>query len=141
MNMNMDHVGIVVSDLDSAIKFWVDILDFKVVERFDRSGKDIDRLQGIPSVDFHVVKMLDSSGAVVELLHYRGTSGAAEKQRLCDCGIRHLAFSVDDVRAYYDLLVQNGCEVISEPVEDQPFLIFFVRDPDGNLIEFMGKNG
>ncbi len=141
MKIFVDHAGICVSDLESALRFWVDILNFKIEERFDRSGKDIDRLQGISGVDFHVVKMSDSNGAIVELLYYRGIGKKnSVKRRLCDNGIRHLAFCVDDVKAYYDRLVSNGCEVISEPIEDQDISIFFARDPEGNLIEFMGKN-
>ena len=54
-------------------------------------------------------------------------------------GLRHFAFLVDDVDEKYREIQELGCETISEPCtsEDGSMRLFFVRDPEMNLVEIM----
>lgn len=64
---------------------------------------------------------------------------APPKSVLQDTGLRHFAFEVDDVDAMFAHVKACGCETVSEPstCEDGSMRLFFVRDPEENLIEIM----
>ena len=53
-------------------------------------------------------------------------------------GLTHISFNVWNTRRWYDYLVSQGVECVSEP-ERSPrgHTFFFARDFDGNLIELM----
>jgi catechol 2,3-dioxygenase-like lactoylglutathione lyase family enzyme len=49
------------------------------------------------------------------------------------------SIEVDDVDAAYQLAVQRGAEIV-HPMTDEPWGVrrFFVRDPDGNVVNVLG---
>ncbi len=49
------------------------------------------------------------------------------------------SIEVDDVDAAYQLAVQRGAEIV-HPLTDEPWGVrrFFVRDPDGNVVNVLG---
>jgi len=60
-----------------------------------------------------------------------------EHNRMCDRGIRHVAFTVADVEESWRILTETGCETLSEPIvsPDGKAKLFFARDPEGNRLE------
>ena len=64
---------------------------------------------------------------------------APAANRLCDRGIRHVAFTVADAQFAWEKLKDACCEVLSDPVTapDGKARLFFARDPEGNLMELV----
>jgi len=130
------HTGITVSDLDSAIEFYTQLLDCTVETRFTVSGKALGtavKSDGVTGSFAH----LDSGGTRIELVEYEPSSAPRARASLTQPGATHVAFSVDDVDAFVDDLSEE-IERLSEPqTTESGTRIVFVRDPDGNLVELL----
>jgi catechol 2,3-dioxygenase-like lactoylglutathione lyase family enzyme len=144
----IDHVNIVVADLERSIRFYEEFLGLR--RGFERTlkGEWVERVTGLAGAHAECVFMDDSAGgARLELLHYRSPQGAALAPNSAPQtqGIRHLAFALDSPAALSELagrLRSAGWTVISDPVE-VPFRVgslgakrlFYFLDPDGVVLE------
>jgi catechol 2,3-dioxygenase-like lactoylglutathione lyase family enzyme len=134
------HTGIVVRDLEKSLRFWRDVMGLAVAADFREQGRFIDTVQALSGVSLHMVKLCAPDGTMIELLHDEAHPTAPPAaNRLCDSGIRHVAFTVADLEASWRTLRKEGCEVLSEPVTspDGKARLFFARDPEGNLMELV----
>jgi catechol 2,3-dioxygenase-like lactoylglutathione lyase family enzyme len=134
------HCGIVVHDLERELRFWCDVMGFQVVVDFWEEGAFIDAVQALSGVRLHMIKLRAPDGSMVELLKDEAhPTLTAERNDLCDRGIRHLAFTVADVAAAWETLRGAGCVTLGEPVTapDGKARLFFARDPEGNLLEIV----
>ena len=64
------HTGIVVNDLQKALVFWRDVLEFAVVRQMEEKGPHIDAMMGLEDVELTTVKLSTTDGSMVELLHF-----------------------------------------------------------------------
>lgn len=134
------HTGIVVADMDKMLRFWRDIMGLEVVADFYEQGEYIRTVQNLPGVKLHMLKLQCPDGTLLELLKDEGNpTPPPERNRLCDRGIRHIAFTVANIREAYVQMEKHGCETLSKPVEspDGKAMLFFARDPEGNLLELV----
>jgi catechol 2,3-dioxygenase-like lactoylglutathione lyase family enzyme len=139
----IDHIGIVVSDMEMAIDFYCNTIGFDLVQKVDLcKGETVEKGVGIPGAELKLaqLKMCDSD-TVIELLQFIKPKGkpVSKKNRSNNLGIRHVAFNVDDLDGYYDRLVSRGVKLVSPGVMDsstgEKFCYFY--DPDGNILEFL----
>ena len=140
MILNTRHVGIVVQDMEKCLHFWKDIMGLEVAIDFWETGEFIDTVQHLSGVNLHMIKLRAPDGSMIELLKDEAhPTPPAERNQLCDRGIRHIAFSVGDVQAAWQRLRAHGCELLSQPVTspDGKARLFFARDPEGNLMEMV----
>ena len=134
------HTGIVVSDLERALQFYVELLGLKVTTRKDESGEFIDKILGLKSVTVTTVKMAAGDGNLIELLYYHSypkkTVGSRE---ICETGFSHIAFTVENADAEYERLSKAGVPFNSPPQKspDGYAKVTFCRDSEGNLIELV----
>jgi methylmalonyl-CoA/ethylmalonyl-CoA epimerase len=101
----IDHIGVAVSDLDSAIALYEGTLGMPVAHR------ETVESQGVEAV------LLDVGEGHVELLRPLGPDTPVGKfvERSGE-GLHHVAYAVDDIEAALDRLRQQGVELIdSEP--------------------------
>jgi len=134
------HTGIVVNDMEKSLHFWRDIMGLRVMVDFWEEGEFIDTVQNLKGVKVHMIKLAAPDGTLIELLQdVRHPTEAPASNEMCDRGIRHVAFTVADVRAAFKRLRDYGCETLSEPVlsPDGKARLFFARDPEGNLLEIV----
>lgn len=120
----IDHVTLVVRDLDASRRFYVDLLGMTVVPRpaFDFAGAWFQA----GSTLIHLILESDRSGpaGVNEDGHTKSSRG------------HHLAFSVDDAAAAATELDAAGVTFISKPKRRPDGAIqTFILDPDGHIIE------
>ena len=144
MILETRHVGIVVQDMESSLRFWRDIMGLVVDVDFWEEGPFIDTVQSLQGVKLHMIKLKAPDGSLVELLKDEShPTPAPDRNLLCDRGIRHIAFTVEDVERSWQVLRENGCEVLSNPVvsPDGKAKLFFCRDPEGNLLEMVQMLG
>lgn len=142
--MRVDHVNIVVADMERSLTFYVGLLGMQVTFEAELTGDWIETVTGLPGVSARCVFCRPSGGgARFELLHYRTPPGAA---RAADSvantpGLRHVALEVDDLDGLHARLLAAGVPFISGPVA-VPFSLpgvrkrlCYLRDPDGALVE------
>ena len=140
MILAVRHTGIVVGDMDKNLIFWRDIMGLVVVADFWEEGAFIDRLQHLNGVRLHMIKLAAPDGVIIELLHDESHDrGENIKTEMCDAGIRHIAFTVENADGSWNKLRRNGYETVSEPLisPDCRAKVFFARDPERNLIELV----
>ncbi len=143
----VDHVNIVVSDLERSVFFYTQILGLRETRRAHLEGEWIETIMGLKGVVADVVYVQPPGGGPrVELLHFRSPEGAVLPQAALPNtqGLRHLAFQVEDVDEASRKLLEVGIKLLSAPCSipgrtirhpaGSKRLCYF-RDPDGVLLE------
>jgi methylmalonyl-CoA/ethylmalonyl-CoA epimerase len=124
------HVGVSVADMDASIAWWERILGFTLERRY--------MLATIPAE----IAMLANGPLHVELLKVPAPKAAAAERHMPDddlqtCGNKHVAFSVEDVRAFIAEISGRGADVVWLKELPNGRAASFIRDNEGNLIEFV----
>lgn len=135
---NFVHVGLVVEDLDEMVRFLA-LLGFDCGEPGASSGEWIDRIVGLENVAVEVVmaRTLDGSD-MFEVVRFLSPSAGAQEQAPAANrpGLRHIAFTVDDVRGLVDRVRDAGWDTVGEIVDyENMFLLCYVRGPEGLIVE------
>jgi glyoxylase I family protein len=143
----IDHINIVVSDLERSVRFYCDVLGFTKTKEAYLEGEWIERFVGLRGVKARAVFVVAPTGEPrIELLQYYAPEGVAiaENSRPNTLGLRHFALRVDDITAMVAKLRAQGVTMLSEPVRVPPgivqhdagekTLVYFL-DPDGVILE------
>ena len=133
------HTGIVVNDLDASVCFYRDLLGFKITKQMDEKGEYIDNVLSLQNADVTTVKMALSSGQAIELLKYHSYPAEKKKREVYEIGISHIALTVENLDAEYQLLRGRGIQFKSPPQlsPDGYAKVAFCVAPEGTLIELV----
>ncbi|HKH64242.1 MAG TPA: VOC family protein [Solirubrobacterales bacterium] len=134
----MEHVGIVVEDLEAAVEFFA-ALGLEGGGTGQVEGDWVGRIIGLDDVKAELAMMrAPDGGAEVELVKFhsppmqRGDSDAASNFS----GLRHVSFLVDDIDAVVDGLNDRGIELVGELVRyENSYRLCYVRGPEGIIVE------
>lgn len=144
---NVDHINIVVSDLERSVRFYTEVLGFQETRRATLQGEWVETIVGLKGVHAKVAYVVAPGGEPrLELLQY--LSPAGDSIPGCSApntiGLRHIAFRVADIEATCARLREAGVEPFSDPVivpagvvahdAGEKVLCYFL-DPDGVLLE------
>ncbi len=116
------HVAIIVSDYEKSKDFYVNKLGFEIIRENYREARDDYKLD---------LKLGDCE---LELFGIKESPVRPSYPEAC--GLRHLAFHVEDIEDTIRLLNEQGIE--TEPVRLDEFTdkkMTFFRDPDGLPLE------
>ena len=144
---NVDHINLVVSDLERSVDFYTNVLGFRESRRATLEGEWVEKIVGLSGVFAKVAYVVAPGGEPrLELLQYLSPTGAI----LPSCsepntvGLRHIAFRVADIEATCLKLREAGVEPFHDPVvvpagvvshdAGEKVLCYFL-DPDGVLLE------
>jgi catechol 2,3-dioxygenase-like lactoylglutathione lyase family enzyme len=144
--VTINHINLVVADLERTLAFYVRVLGMRVTFEVDLEGEWIETVVGIPGARARCAFVMPSKGGCrIELLQYITPKGdAVLKNSLANTlGLRHFALDVDDLEAWHAKLTAAGVTPISAPVT-VPFRLvdgvqkrlFYCHDPDGVIVEF-----
>ena len=143
----VDHINLVVSDLERSVQFYTKLLGFRETKRAHLEGKWIETIVGLKGISADVVYIMAPAGEPrLELLCYKSPKGEAipVNSLANTIGLRHIAMRVDDIHNMTKRLKEAGVKVISEPVvvpastithEAGQKTLFYILDPDGILLE------
>jgi catechol 2,3-dioxygenase-like lactoylglutathione lyase family enzyme len=147
MLSSIDHINIVVTDLEGMVRFYTELLGLKVSKRVTISGEWIDKVVGLKGAKGDVVYLDLPSGPRIELIRYLNPSGTNPPGlgESNTSGLRHVAFRVDDIDRVVAGLKRANVHVLSDvqQVPDSQVtyaggvrkrLVYF-HDPEGNLLE------
>lgn len=140
--LSVHHAGIVVADLDRAVRFYTEDLGGRceVVLR-DLADPATNRLQGFPDDTRYSIAFVAFSNARVEFIEFgAATHGVPGTDPWRDPGLQHLAFQVEDVHAEVARLAGRGVAFAHAPVAIPDgvaagTVIAFCRDPEGTRLE------
>jgi catechol 2,3-dioxygenase-like lactoylglutathione lyase family enzyme len=139
----MDHVCIVVDDLEAATRFFTE-LGLELLAEVPVEGRTVDRINGLEGVQADIAMMGTPDGnGRLELVKYHSppTSSIGEPTAPPNTpGLRHITFAVDDVKATLARLQPHGAELVGdlEQYEDS-YLLCYIRGPEGVIIELAEK--
>ncbi|PLR95912.1 VOC family protein [Bacillus sp. T33-2] len=118
----IEHVGVMVSDLNKSIAFYKDILGFELLDQFDANE---------PSVNLAFLGDKESGQIFVELISGKTDTFPVEGK------VHHLAFTVDSIQEEIERLTSLQVEFATEEPEilvNGSKYIFF-KGPDGESLE------
>ena len=139
---HVDHVNIVVQDLDTAIEFF-ELLGMKVTARKLLEGKWVENVVNLSNVKAEFASLqLPDGKTVVELLKYLNPAGDADPKLgvANQIGYRHIAFSVINIEAWHKKLTELGIETLSGVqivTNYRDKKMFYFKGPEGILLELM----
>jgi len=138
MVLRLDHLNIVVSDLEAAVRFF-QMLGFTEGIAAHLDAAFLGRVTGIAGASgrFSALHHPGSNLSIEVLEFAQGPApepGIGEANRI---GLRHLAFAVEDIDAEVERLAAHGIRFLSpvETWEKTGKRLVYFRGPDGILLE------
>ena len=127
MNLKkIHHVAIIASDYKKSKDFYVNLLGLKIIREVYREERDSYKLD------------LEIGDSQIELFSFKNPPKRPSYPEAC--GLRHLAFEVDDIEEAVSYLEKNG--VKCEPIRIDEFTLrkfTFFEDPDKLPLELYEK--
>ena len=126
--MHIHHIAIICSNYEISKKFYTEILGLRILREVYRAERDSYKLDlGI------------ENQYIIELFSFPNPPARPSGPE--SCGLRHLAFAVENVEEKRAELISKGlvCEEIRvDEFTDKKF--FFTQDPDDLPLEFYEMN-
>lgn len=122
--MQIHHIAIICSDYEVSKKFYTEVLGLNIIREVYREARRSYKLD-----------LAIGEHYVIELFSFPNPPERPSRPE--SCGLRHLAFSVDNVEEKRNELIEKGldCENIRiDEFTDKKF--FFTQDPDRLPLEF-----
>lgn len=122
--MQIHHIAIICSNYEVSKKFYTEVLGLNIIREVYREERQSYKLD-----------LAIGDHYIIELFSFPNPPKRPSRPE--SCGLRHLAFSVDDVEEKRSELVQKGldCEEIRiDEFTNKKF--FFTTDPDNLPLEF-----
>lgn len=122
--MKIHHIAIICSNYEVSKKFYTEILELNIIREVYREDRQSYKLDLAIGDDY-----------VIELFSFPNPPKRPSRPE--SCGLRHLAFSIENVEEKRAELLQKGidCEEIRiDEFTDKKF--FFTADPDDLPLEF-----
>lgn len=122
--MKIHHIAIICSDYEVSKKFYTEVLGLNIIREVYREARKSYKLD-----------LAIGEHYVIELFSFPNPPERPSRPE--SCGLRHLAFSVDNVEEKRNELMEKGlgCEDIRiDEFTDKKF--FFTTDPDNLPLEF-----
>ncbi len=99
----INHVAIVVEDLDAALRFWRDALGLPLSKTEENPGENVDiAFLPLGESEIELLQPTDPDSGIGKYLAKKGQ------------GMHHLCVEVDDIQAVITRLVGHGVEMINE---------------------------
>jgi lactoylglutathione lyase len=128
--MEVIHTALVVSDMDKALTFYVDVLGLKHHWEFEDGSE-------------RNVYVGGSDGATLQLSASPVKEPPDVDVASLDIGSEHVAILVDDLDAVLERATEAGSPLVVEPTELEldsgHSRIAFLADPDGHAVELVQR--
>lgn len=123
MLKSVHHIAIIISDYNRSKDFYTRILGLEIINEVYRKERDSYKLD-----------LALNGNYIIELFSFPHPPARVSRPEAC--GLRHLAFAVEDVEQAVESLESQGvkCEPVRiDPITDKKFTFF--EDPDGLPLE------
>jgi catechol 2,3-dioxygenase-like lactoylglutathione lyase family enzyme len=114
-------VGITANDAEASIKWYCDVLGFRVIERWEHEGRFLGA-------------QIESGGVVFNISQDDWKQG---RERAKGLGTRVFVSMGPDVDGYANAIKARGGSLVHEPKDEWGMRAFAINDPDGFKLAFM----
>lgn len=142
----VDSIGITVSDLDRAVRFYADVLTFEPMGETEVDGEAYEHLFGVFGLRLRVAR-LRLGDEMIELMQFLAPQGRPipVDSRSNDRWFQHIAIITSDMDRAYGRLREHKVAHASSGPQRLPdwnpnaggISAFYFRDPDGNHLEIL----
>ena len=128
MIKKINHIAVVVNDLEEAMHFWVDALGLELSHREHVASEAVD-VAFLPVGDskIELLQPVDNESGVARYLEKRGS------------GMHHICFEVDDIEAALQKLKLANVQLINEEptvgADGRKFAFIHPKSASGVLVE------
>jgi catechol 2,3-dioxygenase-like lactoylglutathione lyase family enzyme len=134
----MDHVSVVVDDLEAAMAFFVQ-LGMELEGEAPVEGPWVDRVNGLDGVRVDIVMLRTPDGhGRLELTKFRHPQLVESAPAIAPpntLGLRSIMFAVDDLDATVASLRAHGADLVGEVVQYQDsYRLCYIRGPAGIIV-------
>ena len=141
--LGIDHTAIVVADTDASLRFYRDLLGFKVVGESENHGPEQERLNNVAGARLRITTLRAAAGPGIELLEYlspRDGKPIPADERANDLAHWQTRLTTADADVAAQHLRGAGILFVSTGViAPQPSRGwqkgFTIRDPDGHTVQ------
>jgi catechol 2,3-dioxygenase-like lactoylglutathione lyase family enzyme len=139
-------LGVIASDVERSAKFYTEAAGFTEIQGFDAAAaltRDAGLTDGKSDVHVRVFTLGEGPGATrLKVMSFKSSPGAAPDNTYIHStlGFRYLTIRVKDQNVVLARLSKAGVKVLAKgpcPLPGGAYLTC-VKDPDGNLVEFVG---
>ena len=128
MTISIDHIGIVVRDLDAALAFYSDALGLEMTERREVPEEGIESASlSAGEGEIELLRPLDDASGVARFLEKRGE------------GLHHICLAVEDIEGAMERLRAAGAQLLSEEprvnVHSTRYVFVHPKSAHGVLLE------
>ena len=129
MFQKIDHIELMPSDLERSLKFYTEILGFKIAMRFKPVNVPIEE-----------IVFIELGGTQIELFSCKGQAAPPSKGEQWQVGLRRIGLLVEDMDKAVEYLRSKGVEISSDPrTTEEDLKIAEFKDPDGVAIELIER--
>ena len=142
--MKLDHMAIMVTDLERSVQFYRDLLGMARVEDYEEHNiAGVSTAHGLAEVHLKLCIMAapQNPDITLHVSQIATPPSPTGRPAINHVPSAHICFTVPDLNATYEALRSRGVEFVSAPIawpEDQGgWTLCFLYDPDGNLVELV----
>ena len=134
MIKKVNHIAVVVNDLEEAMHFWVDALGLELSHREHVASEAVD-VAFLPIGDskIELLQPVDTESGVARYLEKRGS------------GMHHICFEVDDIESALQKLKSANVQLINEVptvgADGRKFAFIHPKSASGVLVELYELKG
>jgi catechol 2,3-dioxygenase-like lactoylglutathione lyase family enzyme len=134
----IDHIGVVVNDLEKAKAFFIDF-GFTVQGEAEEQSELLDKVVGLKGAKSQIVFLQAPNGQInLELTKFIHPADKSEIQEhfIYSHGMQHLAFVVEDIEDIVATVKQKGYEVFVDTYNyENVYKLCYFRGPEDIIIE------
>jgi catechol 2,3-dioxygenase-like lactoylglutathione lyase family enzyme len=143
--LRMDHVGVVVDDLDAAVAFFAE-LGMEVEARMPVEGAWVDQVVGLDGVRVEIAMMRTPDGhGKLELTEFLSPDLVATEPEVPPpntLGLRRLMFAVDDIEDTVARLRTHGAELVGQVADSEDvYRLCYLRGPGAVIVALAERIG
>ena len=138
----MDHVSLVVDDLDAGIAYF-EALGMELEGRAPVQGDWVDRINALEGVRVEIAMMRTPDGHhKVELTRFASPAASGEPEPVNRFGLRTIMFAVDDLDETLARVRPHGGELGGEVVDyEDVYRLCYTRGPGGSIVALAQELG
>ena len=146
----IDHIAVMVKDIERSLKFYRDLLGLEVVTPEEHIGGPVAEMVAKPGCHMREYRMRAPRGVqgydrneegvelTFDIIQWLNPESPTERYPIHHVPSSHICFGVDNLPEAYERMKAEGVEFVSPPVRfsgEGEWHVLFLYDPDGNLVE------
>ena len=141
------HIGLSVTDLEKAVKFYKDVMGWYVIMEPSTILEETDTAIGQMCVDvfgegwgsFKIAHMVTSDGIGVEIFEFVNSQKPENNFEFWKCGVFHFCIQDPDIEGMVEKIVAHGGKqrmpIREYYPNEKPYRMCYVEDPFGIIFE------